>query len=309
MIETKETTSSAMTAELIQAYCRQSTNKEATFSIVIPSWNNLPYLQNCIQSIRKNSIYAHQIIVHVNEGVDGTYEWIKSQKDIDYTYSTKNIGVCYALNAARTLVDTSYFLYLNDDMYLCPNWDKALMDEIKSLGHTMFFLSATVIEPVASSNCVIEKNYGTDIQSFKEQALLAEYTSFTKPDWSGATWPPNIVPTALWDLVGGYSTEFSPGLYSDPDFSMKLWNAGVRYFKGVSASRAYHFGSKSVKRVKSNKGYHQFINKWGFTSSVLTKHLLKRGALFTGALPAFEMKGSLAMKQLFKKIISSFNKG
>ncbi len=283
----------------------QRTQQEgAQFSIVIPSWNNLSFLQNCIKSIRKNSSYPHQIIVHVNQGKDGSYEWVKAQPDIDYTYSPENIGVCYALNAARTLIKTPYLLYLNDDMYLCPGWDKALLEEIKTIGHDLFFLSSTVIEPIASSNAVIEKNYGHDIASFQEEKLLNEFNEWAQPDWSGATWPPNIVSVRLWDYVGGYSVEFSPGMYSDPDFSMKLWNAGVRYFKGVSKSRAYHFGSKSVQRVKRNKGYHQFIYKWGFTSSLLTKHMLHRGEDWQGPLPEFKMTNTLKWKNKFKQLIS-----
>ncbi len=283
----------------------QRTQQEgAQFSIVIPSWNNLSFLQNCIESIRKNSSYPHQIIVHVNQGKDGSYEWVKAQPDIEYTYSPENIGVCYALNAARTLIKTPYLLYLNDDMYLCPGWDKALLEEIKTIGHDLFFLSSTVIEPVASSNAVIEKNYGHDIASFQEEKLLKEFNEWAQPDWSGATWPPNIVSVRLWDYVGGYSVEFSPGMYSDPDFSMKLWNAGVRYFKGVSNSRAYHFGSKSVQRVKRNKGYHQFIYKWGFTSSLLTKHMLHRGEDWQGPLPEFKMTNTLKWKNKFKQLIS-----
>lgn len=278
------------------------------FSILIPSWNNLPFLQKCVESIRKNSAFPHQIIVHINQGQDGTYDWVKSQADIDYTYSEENIGVCYALNTARTLIKTPYLLYLNDDMYLCPGWDTALLEEIKSIGHDLFFLSATVIEPVASSNCVIEKNYGQDIASFQEEKLLQEFNQWEKKDWSGATWPPNILPVKLWDYVGGYSIEFSPGMYSDPDFSMKLWKAGVRYFKGVSASRAYHFGSKSVGRVKRNKGYHQFIQKWGFTSSLLTKHMLQRGEDWQGPLPEFVMTNKLKWKNKFKELFSIFSR-
>ncbi len=278
------------------------------FSILIPSWNNLPFLQKCVESIRKNSAFPHQIIVHINQGQDGTNDWVKSQSDIDYTYSEENIGVCYALNTARTLIKTPYLLYLNDDMYLCPGWDTALLEEIKSIGHDLFFLSATVIEPVASSNCVIEKNYGQDIASFQEEKLLQEFNQWEKKDWSGATWPPNILPVKLWDYVGGYSIEFSPGMYSDPDFSMKLWKAGVRYFKGVSASRAYHFGSKSVGRVKRNKGYHQFIQKWGFTSSLLTKHMLQRGEDWQGPLPEFVMTNKLKWKNKFKELFSIFSR-
>lgn len=288
----------------IQSSLQRTQNVQAQFSILIPSWNNLVFLQKCIESIRKNSTLQHQIIVHVNQGKDGSYEWVKAQTDLDYTYSAENIGVCFALNAARTLIRTPYLLYLNDDMYLCPGWDTALMEEIKSIGHELFFLSATMIEPIASSNAVIEKNYGQDIANFQEEKLLQEYSQLEKKDWSGATWPPNILPVALWDTVGGYSVEFSPGMYSDPDFSMKLWMAGVRYFKGVSQSRAYHFGSKSVGRVKRNKGYNQFIQKWGFTSSLLTKHMLHRGEDWNGPLPEFMMSTKLNWKNKINRAIA-----
>lgn len=49
------------------------------FSILIPTWNNLPYLQLCIESIRRHSAFEHEIIVHVNEGTDGTLEWVRAQ--------------------------------------------------------------------------------------------------------------------------------------------------------------------------------------------------------------------------------------
>ena len=47
------------------------------FSILIPTYNNLNYLKLCIESIEKNSKYDHQIIIHVNEGSDGTLEFLK----------------------------------------------------------------------------------------------------------------------------------------------------------------------------------------------------------------------------------------
>ena len=71
---------------------KHRTNKPANpvFSILIPTWNNIDYLKLCIGSIRKNSRFAHQVIVHVNENMDGTLEWIQSQPDIDYTYKKVN---------------------------------------------------------------------------------------------------------------------------------------------------------------------------------------------------------------------------
>ncbi len=254
------------------------------FSIMIPSWNNLPYLRLCIESIRKNSYYTHEIIVHINEGTDGSLTWIQSQPDISYSHSTDNIGVCYALNSCRTLATTDYLVYLNDDMYVCPEWDMALAEQIDQLSHPYFFFSSTAIETHPQSSCSIERSYGTHPDNFQEDLLLQEYRHLPMQDWQGATWPPNVVHKDIWDLAGGYSIEYSPGMYSDPDFSYKLWKLGVRLFKGVAKSRVYHFGSVSVKRIKKNDGYYMFIAKWGMTSGTFSKYFLRRGEPFNGPL-------------------------
>ena len=47
------------------------------FSIIIPTFNNLEYLKLCLKSIEKNSLYKHEIIIHINEGKDGTFDYLK----------------------------------------------------------------------------------------------------------------------------------------------------------------------------------------------------------------------------------------
>ena len=259
---------------------------ESLFSILIPTWNNLPLLKLCVESIRKNSAFSHQIIVHVNEGNDGTLEWVQ-ENQIDYTHSTENIGVCYALNAAAALATTDYIAYMNDDMYVCPGWDNYLYEEIKACQNEYFFFSSTLIEPrKTGSHCMIAPaNYGTSPEHFEEERLLKEYATLPFNDWNGASWPPNVVHRNVWNLVGGYSIEFSPGMYSDPDFSMKLWQTGVRLFKGVSKSRVYHFMSKSTGKLRkeaNRNGKREFLDKWQMTSRTFYRYFLAIGTPFEG---------------------------
>ncbi len=49
------------------------------FSILIPSYNNLDYLKLCLKSIFKNSSEKHELIIHVNDGSDGTLEYVKKK--------------------------------------------------------------------------------------------------------------------------------------------------------------------------------------------------------------------------------------
>jgi len=251
------------------------------FSILIPSWNNLDFLRLCIHSIKKNSQLPHQIIVHVNEGADGTREWLK-QQHIDHTFSSVNTGICLGMNAAASLAAADYLLYLNDDMYVCPQWDVFLYEEIKKINSCYFYLSATMIEPRKTGNpCVVYADFGSSVSSFRENELLEALSSLPSRDWAGATWPPSLMHRMLWNLIGGFSIEFSPGMYSDPDISMKLWKAGVRYFKGVGRSKVYHFMSKTTGRINKNPGRKQFLHKWQMSSSTFLRFYLNLGQPFS----------------------------
>ncbi len=77
------------------------------FSIVIPTYNNLEYLKICLNSIRKNTVCEYEILIHVNDGSDGTLDYIKTQ-NLKYTYSKENIG-----NYVQQLIKLQKKLYIN----------------------------------------------------------------------------------------------------------------------------------------------------------------------------------------------------
>ena len=197
-------------------------------SIVIPTYNNLDYLKLCLKSLKKNSSFKHEIIIHINDGSDGTLDFVKAN-NYKHTSSDDNIGLCSSINKAAKLVSNQYILYSHDDMYFCPNWDKVLLDEVKSLNHDDFYLSGTMIEPNSGH---IVCDFGIDLDTFKEDELLSKYKNINFYDHQGTHFAPHLVSKKMWDKVGGFSEEFNPGIGSDPDFNMKLWKEGVRIFKG-----------------------------------------------------------------------------
>ncbi len=286
-------------ADIVRSTCyaRFGAVASPVFSILIPSWNNLPFLRVAVESLRRNSAFPHQIVVHVNDGADGTADWLERER-VDHSRTPANAGICYSLNACRALAEADYLVYMNDDMYACPDWDRHLLEEARAIGHDHFYLSGTMIEPRASGNlCALAPHdFGTTPEDFRERELLAEFDSYAMEDYSGTTWPPCLVHRRLWDLVGGHSIEFSPGMYHDPDFAAKLWHAGVRIFKGVGRSRVYHFMSKTTTRIVKNDGRRQFLRKWGMPSSEFTDRVLQRGRPFRGPLPDVDYQPSLAAR-------------
>ncbi len=253
------------------------------FSILIPSFNNLNYLKLCLKSILKNSIKKHEIIIHVNEGSDGTLKYVK-KNNFKYTFSNTNVGLCTAINLAAELSTTNYILYSHDDMYFCPEWDKFLINELNKINHDFYYLSGTMIEPNSGH---IKFNCGESFENFDENKLLSNYKNLNFYDHQGSHFAPHLVAKIMWDKVGGFSEEFNPGIASDPDFNMKLWNQGVRIFKGINNFKVYHFSSITTRKkdgFQQNRGDKTFLKKWGITTKFFKKHYLKSKTKYVNQL-------------------------
>ena len=253
------------------------------FTFLIPTINNYNHLKICISSIKKNSKFNHQILVHSNNSVDETSNYLKSEFVYEMK-SDKNYGLCTALNNLVKKAENDFLIFIHDDMYLCPGWEDVIINEIKSHKDYNFYLSGVMIEKI---NGHINYNFGDNYRNFDEENLLKKYNQFKFKDIQGADKNPSVVHINLWKKVGGLSEEFNPGDASDPDFVLKLWNSGVRIFKGLSYFRVYHFGSMTTRKNKNinlNKGSQIFLKKWGFTYKFFQKYYLKHHTEYLGPL-------------------------
>ena len=257
------------------------------FSIIIPTFNNVKYLKICIESIKKNSTFNHEIIAHVNLGEDGTKEYL-DKENIEYTFTNYNAGICEGTNKATKKANFDFILYSHDDFYFCPKWDEILNEEIKKIGHNRFYLSGIMM-----NNGPLKFNAGSDFETFDEKKLLENYEKINHYDFQGSTWAPHLIHKEIWNKVGGFSEEFFPGTGSDPDLNMKLWNHGVRIFKGVNKCKVYHFGSIVTRKYKNHpsiitesgsRGGKIFLLKWGISIKFFKKFYLKADTKYDGPL-------------------------
>ena len=257
------------------------------FSIIIPTFNNVKYLKLCIESIKKNSTFNHEIIAHVNLGEDGTKEYL-DKKNIEYSFTNYNAGICEGMNKATKKANFDFILYSHDDFYFCPKWDEILNKEIKKIGHNRFYLSGIMM-----NNGPLKFDAGFDFETFDEKKLLQNYEKINHYDFQGSTWAPHLIHKEIWNKVGGFSEEFYPGTGSDPDLNMKLWREGVRIFKGLSKCKVYHFGSivtrkyknhPTIKTESGSKGGKIFLLKWGITFKFFKKHYLRSDSIYEGEL-------------------------
>jgi glycosyltransferase involved in cell wall biosynthesis len=265
--------------------------KDRMLSLIIPTWNNLPYLKLCLHSVTKHSVLDNQVVIHVNDGSDGTLEWVR-ENGIEHTHTPTNVGICEAMNIAASKCVADFLVYLNDDMYVLPNWDQLLYERAAEHGdREPRLVSGTMVQAnQISPRCVIG-DYGATPEAFDEESLLRDYRCgcLDIPDWNGATWPPCCVHRRWWDAVAGYSVEFSPGFYSDIDFSMKLWQLGCRSFCGIGSSLVYHFGERTTSLVRGRGKWKVksarwlFYQKWGIMPSTFIRYYLRCGEPYQAA--------------------------
>ena len=257
------------------------------FSIIVPTLNNLEYLRLCVESIKKNSNYKHQIIPHVNIGDDGTVDFLKKE-NIEYTLTKHNAGICEGMNLASKKAKNDFILYAHDDFYFCPGWDISLKNEIDKIGHKNFYLSGIMM-----NNGPLKFDCGDTLENFNESKLLENYQNVNHYDFQGSTWAPHLIHKTLWNKIGGFSEEYYPGTGSDPDLNMKLWKEGVRIFKGINNCKVYHFGSIVTRNYKNHptiqtesgsKGAKIFILKWGISINFFKRFYLRSDTKYTGEL-------------------------
>ena len=272
------------------------------FTILIPTYNNLKYLRLFCESIKINSNFNHQLIFHINDGSDGSYDYINNNK-YQFTHSKTNIGLCSSIKESSKLIKNEYVLYAHDDMYFCKNWDKFLIEEVQKQNNNLFYFSGTNI---SYKDGILNFDCGNTPENFDRIKFDNFCEKDNSPDLQGSHWAPHLIHRDLWTKVEGFSIEFDPGDGSDPDLCMKLWNEGVRIFKCISGFKVYHFGSVTTRKrdININNGTKKFLLKFGFNPRFFRKYYLRGDSKIKYLGPLDDPKLNFSM--LLSLIINKF---
>ena len=105
-------------------------------SFILPSRNNLKYLKQAYESIRKNSIVEHEICIADDFSDDGTMEWVlvqmKRDKNIKFhrNHGPTRLGHTILYDTLINEYAThDRVIIFHADMYLCPNTDTEIVGQ------------------------------------------------------------------------------------------------------------------------------------------------------------------------------------
>ena len=257
----------------------------------ISTYNNLPYLELAIQSVREHSYWKNApFIIHAENCSDGTNEWLEdnaAQYSLEY-YIDKNDnpkGIGGGMNFCAEKVKTEYIMFLHSDFYVTPNWDLELMKVHEKYNDDKLWVNSFRIEPNMfndkdrpGTHFVPKDAFGAYHDDFKPEGLL-EYAKlialkndFEIPKGEGVS---GLVKKSWWDQIGGNDPLFAPTSWDDYDLFLRMLNEGGRFLMPTK-SIVWHFGARGSHRLEENNNQsserqrkaeqanaQKFYNKWG----------------------------------------------
>ena len=99
------------------------TEQRPTVSIIIPHWNGIETLSECIDSLLKSTFGSYEVIVVDNASSDGSQAWIKeSHPHIKLVENDRNYGYAGGCNRGADKASGEFLVFLNNDTIQKSDW-------------------------------------------------------------------------------------------------------------------------------------------------------------------------------------------
>ncbi len=99
----------------------------ARVSIIIPHWNGIDTLSECLLSLFKIRHDSYEVIVVDNASTDGSQSWVKNTyPNLKLIENEKNYGYAGGCNRGALEANGDYLVFLNNDTIQDPDWIQKL---------------------------------------------------------------------------------------------------------------------------------------------------------------------------------------
>lgn len=106
--------------------------QETKVTVVIPNYNGIKYIRDCMDSLYKQEDISFEILVVDNGSKDGSLEILKTEYvDAKVIALEENTGFCHAVNVGIQNSGTPYVILLNNDTVVKPGFVEALQEAIE----------------------------------------------------------------------------------------------------------------------------------------------------------------------------------
>ncbi len=261
-------------------------------TFVIPSRNNLEFLQLAYESIR-NLDTVHQVLVLDDASTDDTWSWLKGTMSIDPELTcfrndpdNGRIGIVGMFDKGIEMATTDIIMAFHADMVACKDLDKNILKHLKP----RTVVSATRVEPPLHPEGPekIIRNLGIEVEEFNFDSWYEISEGLKEDRQTEGIFAPWCMYKEDFLAIGGHDELFAPQSKEDSDLFNRFqlnsykfiqpWDALVYHFTSRGSRFNKHSGGSAGKnseewKYTTTKNMRNFIRKWG--TPVLHDRLMK----------------------------------
>lgn len=279
-------------------------------AVVILNWNGRNWLEQFLPNVIKYSGNA-RIVVADNGSTDDSVAYVQKKfPTVEITTNVKNGGFAKGYNDALKQVNAEFYLLLNSDIEVTPNWLQPLyaaMDDPSVAGcqpKVLSYHNRDEFEHAGASGGFIDKNYfpfcrGRLFDNVEKDN--GQYNGTTEIFW--ATGACLLIRSELFHSVGGFDEDFFAHM-EEIDLCWRLKKMNHR-FLAIPESRVFHVGGGTLPYKTPQKVYLNFRN------NLIMIGKNHEGWLFPKIMYRLTLDGIAAMRFLaggeFKNFRAVFN--
>lgn len=228
-------------------------------TIIIPNWNGLAFLENCLSSLRQQTYRNYNVIIIDNGSSDGSVEYIRGEyPNINLIECKLNRGFAAAVNLGIKKAKGDYVFLLNNDTELENGCLKNLIETVRRTDASilackmLYYYNRQLINDAGD----IYSIYG---YAFQEGNHETSYKKFIKERYvfsacAGAA----LYKRELFDEIGFFDEDFFAYL-EDVDFGFRAQLAGHKCLF-VPSAVVYHVEGGTSKKLNNFAIYQNLRN-------------------------------------------------
>lgn len=230
----------------LQSGHQQYGNKFEGTSIIIPTFNQLDLLKQCLESVERYTDLPYELIVIDNASTDGTARYLQSLRgQVRVRSFDENKGFAAAVNLGLMMAKGTTIVLLNNDILVTANWLRNMLICLESDPNI------GMVGPVT--------NYISGEQQIKvpynrvdQMPEFARKHNVSNPElWRDTEWLRGfclLFRRELFEEIGYWDEGFEIGNYEDNDYNIRVRLAGKRLVIAADTF-IHHYGSVSIKAI------------------------------------------------------------
>jgi O-antigen biosynthesis protein len=239
--------------------------REPLVSIMIPTFNKVAYLYQCLESILAYTDIPFELIIVDDCSHDATSQVLGKLVNVHIVKNAENMEFIRSCNKGASLAKGQYILFLNNDVMVTPKW-LSVMVETMGRYPKCGAVGAKLVRPdgtLQEAGCVTWQDGSALAYGRGDDPWKPEYCYPREVDYCSAACL--LVRAELFHKLGGFDERYLPAYYDDSDLCFGIRQLGYQVvFQPQATVFHYEYGSRSFERAKALMEANQpkFAKKW-----------------------------------------------